>query len=72
MSWQKETPTTSGLYWAATRDGLLAGPFAVLCRPGNPTLTLVPGLSSNEQWEGWWWSEMIPRPDAEIPTWEDA
>lgn len=56
--WQRERPTTPGLYATATRDGLLSSTVGVYKTTDGRI-----GLSM--EWLGWFWSE--PWPDLPLP-----
>jgi hypothetical protein len=64
--WQKDIPERRGQYWAATRDGHLAGPYHVI--PAEGTWVSAEFMSTGP-WQGWWWSEPIPEPP-KPPAWE--
>ena len=66
--WKNVIPHRSGLYWAATRDGDLAGPFCVVCI--NNVWVSVEHRNIGS-WQGWWWSEPLEEPRRPLPVWEE-
>jgi hypothetical protein len=59
--WQKEIPAKSGMYWTATRDGLL-GHLEVVAYDAGGKLVYAGGCDEQECWQGWWWSEPVAVP----------